>query len=88
VKKLDPNSPAAKFGIKVGDVIRKFDGEEMWGTPQESGERLQKKRPGQVVRIEGYRPGSLPADLLFPWRPDSKTYITIDVTLGTHSVGK
>jgi hypothetical protein len=74
VKALDQTSPAAKAGIKVGDVIRKFDGEDIWPLPQGLAEQLQTKKPGQVVRLAGYRSSTVNFD--------------IDVHLGTRPAGK
>ena len=74
MKALDQTSPAAKAGIKVGDVIRKFDGEDIWPLPQGLAEQLQTKKPGQVVRLAGYRSSTVNFD--------------IDVHLGTRPAGK
>src|SRR5262249_26255020 len=43
IKKLDPAGPGAKAGLKVGDVIRRFDDEEIWPQPQGFGGQLQSK---------------------------------------------
>jgi hypothetical protein len=63
VKALDPTAPAAKAGIKVGDVIRKFDGEDIWPLPQGLAEQLLTKKPGEVARLAGYRSSTVNFDI-------------------------
>src|SRR5262249_3204111 len=70
---VDSKGPAAKAGIKVGDVIRKFDGGEIWSPPQGFDEQLQAKKPGQAVKIELERGAQT---------------LTVTVTLGTNTQAK
>src|SRR5215475_10290889 len=70
---VDPAGPAAKAGLRKGDVIRKFDGDEIWAPPQGFDEQLQSKKPGQVVKIELER---------------SSQMLTITATLGTNTQAK
>ena len=58
VKEVQPDSPAAKAGIKPGNVFRKFDGEGIWPLPQGFSEQLQKKKPGDEVTLEVYQYGT------------------------------
>ena len=73
VTDADPAGPAAKAGIRKGDVIRKFDGDEIWPPPQGFSEQLQKKKPGQVVKVEFERGAQT---------------LTLTVTLGTNTQAK
>ncbi len=51
VTQLDPNSPAEKGGIKVGDVIIRADGRRI-ETIDELNSIIQKKRKGEKVKLE------------------------------------
>jgi PDZ domain-containing protein len=74
VTDVDPKGPAAKAGIRKGDVIRKFDGDEIWANGGSGfDQQLQKKKPGQVVKIELER--------------GSQT-LTVSVTLAANTQGK
>ncbi len=74
VREVTPLSAAYRAGIKVGDILTKFN-----GTPIESYEELEEEKnkfkAGDVVEIELYR---------MPERGDPKDgkYITVTVTLG------
>lgn len=49
-------SPAQKAGIEAGDIITKFDGEDVGGAGGLAGV-ISKKKPGQQVTIEVWRNG-------------------------------
>jgi membrane-associated protease RseP (regulator of RpoE activity) len=53
---VDAGGPAARAGIKVGDVILTVDGETL--TKKSGSDRLFKARPGRTLRI-GFRRGTL-----------------------------
>jgi len=73
VTAVDPAGPAAKAGLRKGDVIRKFDGDKIWAPPQGFDEQLQSKKPGQVVKIELERGSQM---------------LTVTATLGTNTQAK
>jgi serine protease Do len=55
---LDPNSPAAAAGIKVGDVIVQYDGQHVEGREQFA--RLVRDTPaGREAKLQIYRNGTL-----------------------------
>jgi S1-C subfamily serine protease len=68
VAALDPNGPAAKAGVRVGDLITRFEGEEI-RTAQDLQTQIASRRPGDAVRLTGTRP------------PAAEPF-TITVTLG------
>ena len=73
---MDPGSPVAIWGIKVGDAIRKFDGERIYDLPNTFAAQLQQtKKPGDLVILEVYR-------------PSTKTTTNMQITLGAGAVGK
>ena len=72
VAEVVPDSPAAKAGIKVGDVITKMDGEAVTGA-NDLQIRIGEKAPGVAVRLTLLRNGNeenLTATLGAP-RPES-----------------
>jgi S1-C subfamily serine protease len=68
VAALDPNGPAAKAGVRVGDLITGFEGEEI-RTAQDLQTQIASRRPGDAVRLTATRP------------PAAEPF-TITVTLG------
>jgi len=56
VSQVDPNTPGAKAGLKVGDVITKIDGREVSDAGQLQVEVGQQK-PGTTVQLEVMREG-------------------------------
>ena len=73
---MDSGSPAAIWGIKVGDVIRKLDGEKIYDAPNTFAAQLQQtKKPGDLVILDVYR-------------PSTKTTTNMQITLGAGPVGK
>ena len=68
VAALDPNGPAAKAGVRVGDLITRLEGEEI-RTAQDLQTQIASRRPGDAVRLTGTRP------------PAAEPF-TITVTLG------
>jgi PDZ domain len=72
VTAVKDGSPAGKAGIRLDDVITDFDGQGIW--PEGFSEQLRKKKPGDRVRIKGYR--------------GSKIEFAYDVILGSHPVDK
>jgi putative serine protease PepD len=68
VAALDPNGPAGKAGVRVGDLITRFEGEEI-RTAQDLQTQIASRRPGEAVRLTGTRP------------PAAEPF-TITVTLG------
>ena len=71
VKSIHPGSSAAKNGIVVGDVIRKFDGQEI----KNSGDwekKLASKKVGQSVKLEvSHEGGTKTMTLKVEQKPDS-----------------
>lgn len=57
VKSTHPGSPAAKSGIVEGDVIRKFDGQDIKNSDDWE-KKLASKKPGQSVKLEVNHEGS------------------------------
>jgi serine protease Do len=56
VTQVEPDSPAAKAGVKVGDVIRELDGQKM----PDAGElqvEVGQKRPGTTIKLGIFRDG-------------------------------
>ena len=51
------NSPAAKAGIVAGDIITKFDGEDVRDTNGGLADLISKKKAGQTVMLEVWRDG-------------------------------
>jgi serine protease Do len=58
VTEVMPRSPAAKAGLKVDDVITKFDGHKV-GSFDDLREHLDKKKPAQEVAVEVHRDGEV-----------------------------
>ncbi|MBV9484052.1 MAG: Do family serine endopeptidase [Acidobacteria bacterium] len=56
VDQVESNSPAAKAGIKVGDVIRGIDSQKVTGAGDLQVE-VGQKRPGRVIQLELLRDG-------------------------------
>ncbi|MBI3443233.1 trypsin-like peptidase domain-containing protein [Candidatus Woesebacteria bacterium] len=50
-------SPAEKAGIKVDDILTKFDGQEIKEDNGGLAEIIRKKKPGDIVKIEVWRDG-------------------------------
>ena len=50
-------SPAEKAGIKEGDIITKFDGEDLKEADGGLAEVISKKKAGQSVSLEVWREG-------------------------------
>jgi len=65
VTQVDPNSPGAKAGLKVGDVVTKLDGK----TVTDAGElqmEVGQKHPGETIQLDVMRDGkamSIPVTL-------------------------
>jgi len=58
VSSVEKDSPAAKAGLKVGDVIRKFNGQPITESTQLPG-RVADVKPGSSVKLEIWRKGSI-----------------------------
>ncbi len=56
VQGVEPDGPAAKAGVKRGDVIRKIDGESVKDNQDLVG-RIATRRPGERVRLDVFRGG-------------------------------
>jgi serine protease Do len=56
VDQVEPNSPAAKAGLKVGDVIRAMDGQKVTGAGDLQVE-VGQKQPGMTIKLEVLRDG-------------------------------
>jgi serine protease Do len=56
VDQVEPNSRAAKAGIKVGDVIRGIDGQRVT-TAGDLQVEVGQKRPGSLIKLELLRDG-------------------------------
>jgi serine protease Do len=57
VSAVEKDSPAAKAGLKVGDVILKFNGQPITESTQLPG-RVADVKPGSSVKLEIWRKGS------------------------------
>ena len=56
VQRVVPNSPAARAGVQIGDVIRSVDGTVL--TDQATlTDQISRKKPGSVVTLEVVRNG-------------------------------
>jgi len=73
IKGVAPDGPAAKAGIKKADLIRKFDGDDIWGGADGFDRQLQSKKPGQVIKIVIKR---------------GKQTLTVNLKLETRTSGK
>ena len=51
VKKVDPDSPAERSGIKVGDKLITIDGCKIPGCPAQEGKKLISKLKGQLLPL-------------------------------------
>src|SRR5262249_18348178 len=58
-----PGSPAAKAGIKPGDIIKTIDGRHSRTLSPPAGQRLLRGEPGSIVKLTLLRAGSDPIDL-------------------------
>lgn len=58
-----PGSPAAKAGVKAGDIIKTIDGRHSRTVNVPEGERLLRGAPGSTVKLRLLRQGSDPVDV-------------------------
>lgn len=58
-----PGSPAAKAGVKAGDIIKTIDGRHSRTVTVPEGERLLRGAPGSTVKLRLLRQGSDPVDV-------------------------
>jgi carboxyl-terminal processing protease len=58
-----PGSPAAKAGVKPGDIIKTIDGRHSRSLSPPAGHRLLRGEPGSIVKLTLLRAGSDPIDL-------------------------
>ena len=58
-----PGSPAAKAGVRAGDIIKTVDGKHSRTVSVPEGERLLRGAPGSVVKLRLLRAGSDPVDV-------------------------
>jgi len=58
VAKVEEDGPAAKAGVRVGDILTGVDGEEV-STSSEVARLIRSKEEGDVVELEIYRDGAL-----------------------------
>jgi len=58
-----PGSPAAKAGVKAGDIIKTIDGRHTRTVTVPEGERLLRGAPGTTVKLRLLRQGSDPVDV-------------------------
>ncbi len=56
IQNVDPNGPAAKAGLKAGDVITDFNGQQLQGTAQFR-RMVRETPPGRNVQITYWRDG-------------------------------
>jgi carboxyl-terminal processing protease len=56
-------SPAAKAGIKPGDIVKTIDGRHSRSVSPPTGHRLLRGEPGSIVKVTLLRAGSDPIDL-------------------------
>jgi carboxyl-terminal processing protease len=56
-------SPAAKAGVKPGDIIKTIDGRHSRSLSPPTGQRLLRGEPGSIVKLTLLRAGSDPLDL-------------------------
>ena len=56
-------SPAAKSGVKPGDIIKTIDGRHSRSLSPPTGQRLLRGEPGSIVKLTLLRAGSDPIDL-------------------------
>lgn len=56
VNQVEPNSPAANAGLRVGDVIRSIDGQKVTGAGDLQVE-VGQKQPGNTIKLEVLRDG-------------------------------
>ncbi|MGD0814845.1 MAG: Do family serine endopeptidase [Verrucomicrobiota bacterium] len=70
---VSPNGPAEQAGIKVGDVISRFDGREALDARQLM-LSVAEAKPGQIVPVEVVRDGSSKPLRVTIGNPSSKTF--------------
>lgn len=58
VGRVEPGGPAAKAGVKVGDILTAVDGEGV-GSSMEVGRLVRSKKEGEVVALEVSRGGRM-----------------------------
>jgi carboxyl-terminal processing protease len=58
-----PNSPAAKAGVKVGDIVKTIDGRHSRTLSPVAGQRLLRGEPGSIVKLTLLRAGTDPVDV-------------------------
>ncbi|MGA7410060.1 MAG: PDZ domain-containing protein [Bryobacteraceae bacterium] len=77
VSRVETNSPAAKAGIQIGDVLLEFNGQPLDG-PQQLGHLVHETPPGNKVKILVWRAGKSET----VWAVvEARKYRTPDLTL-------
>jgi len=77
---VDPKGPAAKVGLKEGDIIVKVDAEDITET-NTLFDILKKYIPGDQMTLRVYRPTKMATDLIGGDKVNSTDYIDVVLTL-------
>ncbi len=76
IQSVEENSPAERAGIKPGDVLLTYNGEEILSAPQ-LGRLVGETPPGRKVKIQFWREGKTRSTIIVPVSAELRTADTL-----------